>query len=483
MYTQLAAIDLFSGKPEFYTPAVIGCSPGKPFCFRVPVTGTRPIRLTAEGLPDGMHLDAAIPAVVGCAKAGIYEIRLSAENTDGKTETQLSLNVRENGVCPTPLLGWTSWNAFRNLVSDADIRNTAALLVKSGLADCGYRYVNIDSGWQGEYGGPHNALMPNEKFPDMRALADTLHAEGLCLGIYSSPMTKAWGGGEYPGCTRNPDRVLRLGVFGEERCEAENVRQWCDWQIDYLKYDWTPCNRENAEPMKQALACAARDFAFCVTVDARYHQAEYWRENVNSFRNNPDSADDWSVFCPILCSADRWLCHIRPGHFFDLDMLETAYYIDHRSHLTEDEQIAAFTARAFLSSPIQMSFDLNHLEPFDINVMANPEILALNQDVTGVTAITMQETKTDSLSIWTRVYSRPTADGNTAFALFNLGEQEAEIKVSLGAPCRIRDLWARKTLDQVILENEEMGCCYDGFDGTFTAKLMPHTVRVIKTVR
>jgi len=37
---------------------------------------------------------------------------------------------------------------------------------------------------------PQGNIRANEKFPDMKALADYVHSKGLKLGIYSSPGPK-----------------------------------------------------------------------------------------------------------------------------------------------------------------------------------------------------------------------------------------------------------------------------------------------------
>ncbi len=60
-------------------------------------------------------------------------------------------------------------------------------MVEKGLRDHGWTYVNVDDGWQGERGGPLNAIQPNAKFPDMLGLANEVHRLGLKFGIYSTP--------------------------------------------------------------------------------------------------------------------------------------------------------------------------------------------------------------------------------------------------------------------------------------------------------
>ena len=83
-------------------------------------------------------------------------------------------------------MGWNSWNFFAGKVTDKDIRDTADLLVSTGMRDAGYVYVNIDDTWEGERDA-NGKIQSNSKFPDMKALADYVHSKGLKLGIYSSP--------------------------------------------------------------------------------------------------------------------------------------------------------------------------------------------------------------------------------------------------------------------------------------------------------
>src|SRR6266567_3922137 len=51
-------------------------------------------------------------------------------------------------VAATPPMGWNSWNFFAGKVTDKDIRDTADLLVSTGMRDAVYVYVNIDDTWE-----------------------------------------------------------------------------------------------------------------------------------------------------------------------------------------------------------------------------------------------------------------------------------------------------------------------------------------------
>ena len=53
-----------------------------------------------------------------------------------------------NGAAMTPPMGWSSWNLFRNKINENLIYETAKAMKESGLADFGYKYINIDDCWQ-----------------------------------------------------------------------------------------------------------------------------------------------------------------------------------------------------------------------------------------------------------------------------------------------------------------------------------------------
>jgi hypothetical protein len=132
---------------------------------------------------------------------GDYKITLCAQNALGKAERTVILEIHPGNVLVTPLLGFTSWNAFGAAVTQADMESIAKSLVELGITEYGYSYVNLDSGWQEKYGGKYDAVMPNAKFPNMGHMTDTIHALGLKCGIYSAPMLRCYGiGRNLPGC-------------------------------------------------------------------------------------------------------------------------------------------------------------------------------------------------------------------------------------------------------------------------------------------
>ena len=88
--------------------------------------------------------------------------------------------LAQDRVAATPPMGWNSWNHFAERIDDKTVRETADALVSTGLKDAGYIYLNIDDTWEGQR-DDSGFIHANEKFPDMKALADYVHSKGLKL--------------------------------------------------------------------------------------------------------------------------------------------------------------------------------------------------------------------------------------------------------------------------------------------------------------
>src|SRR4051812_37265465 len=72
---------------------------------------------------------------------------------------------KAEGVASTPQMGWNSWNKFACNIDEPLIRETADAMVKTGLKDAGYQYVNIDDCWQGERDADGNIQPDPKHFP------------------------------------------------------------------------------------------------------------------------------------------------------------------------------------------------------------------------------------------------------------------------------------------------------------------------------
>lgn len=129
----------------------------------------------------------------------------------------------DNGVGSTPLMGWSSWNTFRNRIDHDLIIATARAMKDSGLYDAGYRYVNLDDNWHSNMRDENGEWQGDlTRFPDgIPALIEELNEMGFKVGLYSSNGTLT--------CEDLP------ASLGRERDDARTLAKW---GAEYFKYDF-----------------------------------------------------------------------------------------------------------------------------------------------------------------------------------------------------------------------------------------------------
>ncbi len=90
-------------------------------------------------------------------------------------------------VWPGSVAGWSSWFAFFDRVTEADIRRTADVMA-TALLPWGYRYLQLDDGYERQpVGPPDDWLHPNAKFPSgLAALSRDIAERGLVPGIWTN---------------------------------------------------------------------------------------------------------------------------------------------------------------------------------------------------------------------------------------------------------------------------------------------------------
>ena len=128
-------------------PTVYGARPGHPFLYRIPCTGSRPVRFAAVGLPASLQLHSTTGIITGSTpdKPGVYAVTLRAANAQGKASRLFRIVVGET-LALTPPMGWNSWYTFYGRVTDKIVPQAADTMISSGMADFGYQYVNVDEG-------------------------------------------------------------------------------------------------------------------------------------------------------------------------------------------------------------------------------------------------------------------------------------------------------------------------------------------------
>jgi alpha-galactosidase len=451
--------------PRINGPGVFGVRPGSEFLYTIPATGDRPMTFGATPLPAGLTLDANTGRITGTVRhAGTYPVVLQASNALGAVVKKFRI-VAGKQIALTPPMGWNSWNCWAGAVDQEKVLRSARALVSSGLINHGWTYVNIDDTWQGQRGGPLQALQPNEKFPDMKALCQQIHSLGLKAGIYSTPWVTSYAkyaGGSSDDASGAWSKALASEKFwrhGKYYFARNDARQWADWGFDYLKFDWNPIDVAHTATMSKALRKTHRDIVFSLSNTAPKDHAADWAKLANSWRTTSDIYDGWEEnlragynygVSEIAYAQDQWAPYAGPGHWNDPDMLVVGRVgwgpSLHKSHLTPDEQYAHISMWCLLSAPLLIGCDLEQADPFTLGLLSNDEVLALDQDALGKQALRVATLGPVD------VYEKDLEDGSKALGFFNRGSNLETINFNklgyLGFPavCHVRDLWRQMDL-------------------------------------
>jgi alpha-galactosidase len=366
----------------------------------------------------------------------------------------------------TPPMGWNSWNKFACNVSGDMIRSMADAMVKSGMKDAGYEYVNIDDCWQISRDGSGNIVADPQRFPHgMKAVGDYIHSLGLKFGLYSDAGSKTCAG--------------RPGSLGHE---YQDALQYAAWGVDYLKYDWCNTTTQDAKAsyanMRAALDASGRAIVLSI---CEWGTAKPWlwgkEVGGNLWRTTGDISDKWagqSKWPDGSCCSNGMLAildqqiglqsYVGPGHWNDPDMLEVG-----NGGMSDVEYRSHFSLWAILTAPLIAGNDLRDMRPEIREILTNKEVIGVDQDPLGREGERVW--KNGDLEVW----AKQLKDGSRAVILLNRGSAETEISTSwedLGYPSRVsaavRDLWQHKDLGR--------------FTGKFSARVGSHAV-VMVTVR
>jgi alpha-galactosidase len=461
--------------PRINGPKVYGVRPNRPFLFTIPATGDRPMQFAAEGLPAGLTLDAETGIITGSvAERGEYMVTLRAKNSLGENERKFKI-ICGDKIALTPPLGWNSWNCFAGAVDDAKVRSAADAMVRSGLVNHGWTYINIDDCWEiqpgsddpqlkGEARDANGMINTNKKFPNMKALCDYIHSKGLKAGIYSSP-----------------GPLTCAGFTASYKFEVQDAKRYAEWGFDYLKYDW--CSYGNIAKtdsdlpklkkpyfvMRKALDDVDRDIVYSL---CQYGMGNVWEWGAevggNCWRTTGDIGDSWGSMSGIGFSQNGHEKFAGPGHWNDPDMLVVGmvgWGNLHPTALTPNEQYTHISLWCLLCSPLLIGCDMAQLDDFTLGLLTNDEVLEVNQDPLGKQAALL--VRKGSVEVW----AKDMEDGSKAVGLFNRGRVETPVTVKwsdlgvVGSQV-VRDLWRQKDLGS--------------FDTEFTAKVGRHGVMLIR---
>lgn len=420
-------------------------------------------------------------------------------------------------VAATPPMGWNSYNCYGSAVHESEVKANAQYLSKY-LKPYGWQYVVVDFLWSydnppgSHIGNPFQKrledgsyipwltmdkwgrLLPQpNKFPSalggkgFKPLGDYVHSLGLKFGIHvmrGIPRQAVWAKSPVLGAKgitadmiadtsskcewMNHMYGLDMSKPGAQEYLNSILDLYASWGVDFIKVDdiSRPYHTAEIEGYHKAIVHTKRPIVLSISpgetpVKEAAHVARY----ANQWRMADDFWDSWQELLNMFGYARKWQGIGGPGHWPDCDMLQIGKLSkrgpvgpERYSKFTDDELRTHMTFWCIFRSPLMMGGNMPENRPFDLKLLNNPEVLAVNQR-----GINPKELYHNNESmVW---YSEVPGSKDRYVAVFNLKDANADVPLDLTAlgfngRVTIRDLWARQNKG--------------AFQNTYQQKINPH---------
>ncbi|KAL7675299.1 hypothetical protein ACOME3_001562 [Neoechinorhynchus agilis] len=326
-----------------------------------------------------------------------------------------SVKCMNNGLALTPVMGWLSWQRYGchtdcerdpdNCLNDALIRRQARGLVRTGLADAGYKYIIIDDCWSEKTRDDETGELKadHKRFPNgIKDLSSYVHSLGLKFGIY----------GDYGNftCAGYPGSLMNVHL---------DMKTFAKWGVDYVKMDGCFADPESFDvgyPKDQGLICSnvsvelnatGRPIIFACSwpiyqldhgKKINYKQISKY---CNQWRNFYDISSNWESVKRIkkyyTTHYDELNRFHGPGSWNDPDMLLVGL-----GKLTHSQELHQMAIWSMWSAPLIMSNDILNYELTleSLQVLTNLPLIRVNQDSFGSMGKAVHID--DDYEIWTK---------------------------------------------------------------------------------
>lgn len=412
----------------------------------------------------------------------------------------------KNDVAPQPPMGWNSYDYYNTLVNEEQVRQNAEYMAKN-LKQFGWEYIVIDIQWSDADAGTRNReniqyipfsrfcvdeysrqIPAPNRFPSsvngagFKPLADYIHSLGLKFGIHimrgiprfaahdhmqikthdGTKVTADQIASAYSTCAWNPD------MYGVDfnKPYAQDYYDSCfelyaQWGVDFVKVDdicrhvKEPIYEHEVEMLANAIERSGRPMVLSLSPGpAVIEKAHHYEQFANMWRITDDFWDDWKLLKAMFERCEVWQKHSGEGNWPDCDMLPMgklgygwspadAKVRGWDCKFTEEETRTMITLWSIFRAPMMIGTDLPQLNKFNLSLLTNEEIIAMNKNPNQA----YQATTSCNEPVVTWINELP--DGTSYYeCLFNLSEEEQTIKMNIttGKDDNIRDLWEKKDL-------------------------------------
>lgn len=390
-------------------------------------------QISVSNLPAGLTFNEKRNLVEGIVEEeGVYVYNVKVAGDGEEIIEPVTLTVSSSLQQPVPFMGWLSWNSIEGNISDKVIKEVADKMESKGLIEAGYTHLVIDDLWHASArASDGKPLADPAKFPNgIKESADYVHSKGMKFGMYSDAAERTCAGA--------------YGGYGYEKTDA---KQYAEWGVDILKYDYcgAPADVETAKKRYKAIGDALKNSGRNIILYiCEWGPREPWKWGAevggSCWRCTFDTRDCWiganggiGIVQSIAGMKDLWIYN-GVNRFNDADMMcvgingtgkSSSHLCQTGPGMTKDEYRTQMALWCMWSSPLTLSNDMTKsLSATDLAIMTNTELIALNQDRMGQAGETVFHDPDDCL-----ILAKDLENGDVAVSVTNLSASAKKFTV------------------------------------------------------
>lgn len=374
----------------------------------------------------------------------------------------------------TAPMGWNSWDCYGAAVTEDIVRKNADFMAKH-LKKYGWEYITVDIQWYEPDVKTHeyipfaklcideySRVIPAEnRFPSSAGgkgfapLAEYVHSLGLKFGIHIMrgiprqavyERTKIKGTDKTAADIAKTDSICawNTDMYGVDPAKP-GAKEYYDsifelyasWGVDFIKCDdiarELPKEETELIMLSNSLKGCGRDMVLSLSPGpALLEKAELYKQVSNMWRITDDFWDNWQLLYNMFERCEKWAPHNGAGHWADADMLPIGYIKqdyspDITTQFTKDEQVTMLTLWSIFRSPLIIGGEMTKFDDFTMSLLTNEGILKMHRNARHSHQVWRREMNGSEIVLWTAA----DAEGCQYAALFNIGENSADISVPL----------------------------------------------------
>lgn len=371
-------------------------------------------------------------------------------------------------------MGWNSWDCYGAAVTEDIVRKNADFMAKH-LKKYGWEYITVDIQWYEPNVKTHeytpfaklcideySRVIPAEnRFPSSAGgkgfapLAEYVHSLGLKFGIHIMrgiprqavyERTKIKGTDKTAADIAKTDSICawNTDMYGVDPAKP-GAKEYYDsifelyasWGVDFVKCDdiarELPKEESELIMLSNSLKGCGRDMVLSLSPGpALLEKAELYKQVSNMWRITDDFWDNWQLLYNMFERCEKWAPHNGAGHWADADMLPIGYIKqdyspDITTQFTKDEQVTMLTLWSIFRSPLIIGGEMTKFDDFTMSLLTNEGILKMHRNARHSHQVWRREMNGSEIVLWTAA----DAEGGQYAALFNIGENAADISVPL----------------------------------------------------